>query len=60
MVKKFSLNMQCWQHFLKVVILFRKEHNLPKTLEPKEIMKRAQQVMDNKQIIMLETHYANL
>ncbi len=24
MVKKFSTNMQCWQHFLKVVILFRK------------------------------------
>lgn len=60
MVKKFSGNLQVWEYFLKVVILFRKEKTLPRTLEPKEILKRAHQVMDSKQMTVLETHYGKL
>jgi hypothetical protein len=32
MVKRFTNNMQVWEYFLKVVILFRRQRTLPRTL----------------------------
>lgn len=69
MVKKFATSVQAWSYFLKTIIQFRDfkergnrqtEFVLPKTLQPKEVLHRAQQVLASKELILLETQYAIL